>query len=257
MLFRSGLPLIDQIQNLHPEVKVSFLGPSQLESPSLLDLINRKIPITTYEDPNELGMKFGGLLGQDVKNHIIAVYIGYADHFGHFMGPESKEYTQAIHGINQILQMMSNHPKVRRGNTIIGVTSDHGQVQIDHSISKWMTRPEWREYREKGITLASSGRVIHAYCEEDKLDNSKDLLYEFANGKGLVIDQSESMKLSGGSDRFKHRYAQYSMIMEDGYLFDVPESVQFGEDDERLHGQHGSLTEKELYVPVGIFGGNG
>ncbi|KKK80061.1 hypothetical protein LCGC14_2827240 [marine sediment metagenome] len=95
--FVTGLPLIDQVQNSYPEVKVSFLGPSQLESPSLLDLINRKIPVTTYEDPNEMGKKFGQLLGQDAKNHIIAVYIGYADHFGHVMGPESKEYTEAIH----------------------------------------------------------------------------------------------------------------------------------------------------------------
>jgi hypothetical protein len=254
--FVSGLPLIDQIQQTHPEVKVSFLGPSQLESPSLLDLINRTVEVSTYEEPDEMGMKFGQLLGEEVKNHVIAVYIGYADHFGHYMGPESKEYADAIQGIDQTLQMMGSHPKVQNGSTIIGMTSDHGQVQVNHSISKWMTRPEWKEYRERGITLSSSGRVIHAYCKEDQMDNSRTLLDEFADGKGLVVDQEESMKLSGGSDRFKHRYAQYSMIMEDGYLFDVPEIVQFGE-EARLRGQHGSLTEKELFVPVGIFGGNG
>ncbi|OLS19320.1 MAG: hypothetical protein HeimC2_41560 [Candidatus Heimdallarchaeota archaeon LC_2] len=253
--FVTGLPLIDQVQNSYPEVKVSFLGPSQLESPSLLDLINRKIPVTTYEDPNEMGKKFGQLLGQDAKNHIIAVYIGYADHFGHVMGPESKEYTEAIHGINQTVQMMKNHPKVVNGSTIVGMTSDHGQVQINHSISKWMNRLEWREYKEKRITLATSGRVIHAYCEENQMDNSKMLLEEFADGKGLVIDQAESMKLSGGGDGYRHRYAQFSMLMQDGYLFDIPEIVQLGE-EMRLHGQHGSLTDKELFVPVGIFGGN-
>lgn len=254
--FVTGLPLIDQVQNSHPEVKVSFLGPSQLESPSLLDLINRKIPVTTYDEPNEMGMKFGALLGEEVKHHIIAVYIGYADHFGHVMGPESKEYAEAVHGINQTVQMMQNHPKVANGGTIIGMTSDHGQVQVDHSISKWMTRSEWRDYKEKGITLATSGRVIHAYCKDDQLDNSKMLLEEFVDGKGMVVDQAESMNLSGGGDSFKHRYAQFSMLTQDGYLFDVPEVVQLGE-EMRLHGQHGSLTDKELFVPVGIFGGNG
>ncbi|MHA2028615.1 MAG: alkaline phosphatase family protein [Candidatus Kariarchaeaceae archaeon] len=251
----TGKPIIDRV-NEATNFPVTFIGPSEYQGdPNLLDIINYSIPVSIYENPFEAGSKLVEALNQDHSNQLIAVYVPYADYAGHGYGPESEQYTQAIRGIEQGIQMIIQHPKVQNGSTIVAMTSDHGQSQVDHSISKWMDRNTAESHQKNGIHLSTSGRVLHAYCREDKIDQGAALLNQFADNKGLVIDKKEALSLAGGVNDYSARIGDHLMLMEDGYLFDIPEEVVFGQEI-KLHGQHGSLSDKELYVPVGIFGGN-
>jgi hypothetical protein len=251
----NGKPIIDRIHEA-TDFPVTFVGPSEYQGqPNLIDLINHSIPLSTYEAPVQAVQKTVQALNQDLKNQLISVYIPYADYAGHAYGPESSQYADAIRGIEQAIAMISQHPKVKNGSTLIALTSDHGQSQVDHGISHWMDRKTWKEHKENGLVFSSSGRVIHGYFDKEKLDIGKEVLEEFADNKGLVINKSEAIELVGGNNLHHERIGDHLMIMEDKYLYDVPEVVLFG-NDMRLNGQHGSLTEKELFVPVGIFGGN-
>lgn len=252
--FVEGKPIMDHLAADLNDLKTTFIAPDQLVSPSLLDLINHTITPSTYTNPIEGGMLLANALSQDVKNQVTAVYVGYADYFGHAKGPESAEYGQAIAGIDQMIGFLLNHPKMKDGSTLGILTSDHGQVQIDHSKSYWQTREEWKIQKDRGINLSTSGRTLHAFTNSEKLDDARALLETYADGMGHIISRDEAMKLSGGSTKYAHRTGGLSLVLADSYLYDIPEVVQFG-DAVRMHGQHGSLTEKELFVPVGIFGG--
>lgn len=232
-----------------------FIAPDQLGDPSLLDLIIPQMPLLTYTDV-ESGIKSIMQLLQG-GNPFNGFYYPFADHLGHHHGPESKEYAEAIGGLDIVIQNLLQIPSVKSGDTAIFVTSDHGQSQIDHSISHWMTRDKWQLYRDQGVTLSTSGRTIHAYCDESARDRGKAILERLAGSRGVVIDNKVAMEMAGSKyagHKFAIRMGDFVMIMEDGYLHDVPERVVL-EDETRLHGQHGSLTSKELFVPVGIFGG--
>ncbi|MHA2503528.1 MAG: alkaline phosphatase family protein [Candidatus Kariarchaeaceae archaeon] len=252
----NGDPLIEVI-NQKTAAEVTFFTPAQLVSPGLDDVIIPNLERSDYTSPEEAIGKVMHQLSQE-SQQIVALYLPYADHFGHQYGPDSEAYVKAVRGIEQIIGAILQHPKVTNGSTAVALTSDHGQSQINHDISKWLTREEAAGYSAKGVELSTSGRVLHAYCREDTIDTGRDVLETLANGRGLVIDQDTAIDLAGGhdSDQIRGRMGDYLLVMEDGYLVDVPEVVQYGE-DVRLHGQHGSLTAKELYVPVGLFGGSG
>ena len=251
--FVAGDPIVDKI---YKDVPTTFLSPVQLESPGLADIIIHSAPRTEYEDPMDAGLKLGAALNQSLPNQIISLYIGYADHFGHHMGPMSMEYEQAIKGINHSLDLVTQNPKITSGDTIVVVTADHGQVQLDHSISNWMTRNEVADLAKQGIQLSTSGRSIHAYCRQEKLDRTRAFLENMAGDRGTIITKEQAIAFAGGNLKFEKRFSDLTLLFADNYIYDVPEVVQLGEEG-RLLGQHGSLTAKELFVPVGIFGGNG
>jgi predicted AlkP superfamily pyrophosphatase or phosphodiesterase len=250
----NGIPVLDRITETL-DFPVTFIAPNEYSGePNLIDLINHNISIHTYKDPTETVEMIFNNLNQDHQNQMIAVYLPYGDYAAHLYGPESNQYIQSIRAIEMGINSILHHPKVKDGSTIVAMTSDHGQSQVDHSISKWMDRETWNKHKEQGILLSTSGRVIHAYCKND-LAGGKELLTEMASNQGLVIDTDEALRLAGGSTQFGNRFGDYLLLMENNFLYDVPEVVKFGEGPDKLHGQHGSLSEQELFVPVGIFGG--
>ncbi len=245
----AGKPIIDDL--LEVNFPVSFISSDYVKSPGLLDVINPSFEPSLYGEVEDGAKQIVHELNKPDKNRLIAFYYPYSDHYGHIYGPESEAYEKSIRGVEHIVHQLLEHPKVKDGSTAIVVTADHGQSQIDQDISRYMDWNRWQHHRDNGVTLSSSGRVLHAYSNGD--EKGKDLLEKLADGRGLVIDNECAMELAGGNLEFKQRMGDYVMIMEDGYLHDVPEIVKFDEGDERLNGQHGSLTKQELFVPVGIF----
>ncbi|MDH5402048.1 MAG: alkaline phosphatase family protein [Candidatus Heimdallarchaeota archaeon] len=251
--FVSGDPLIDIITAPENQITGTFLAPNMPYNPNLIDLINPNLQSIQYTDYADAGKQLLSQLDQDGRQ-LIAIYLGDADIAGHGYGPDSAYYKGAVQGIERLVSTVTQHPKFKDGSTIGALTADHGQVQVNHEVSQWMDWETWRSIRNEGVTLSTSGRVLHAYCEPRALDKGRMKLEELANSRGYVIDKKDAISMSGGNDTFEMRYGDFMMIMEDGYLADIPEIVPLG-DPMHLHGQHGSLTPKELFVPIGLFGG--
>lgn len=253
--FVEGTSIPKMILDLE-DVKLTFLKPVQQGDEGLITLIADEVPMTDYETPMELGMKLLGQLNADIAEQFIAVYIGYADYFGHSHGPKSEEYVGAIKGVEQALGLLLSQQKIINGRTLIVLTSDHGQSQINHDISKWMERLEWEQYTKAGFELSTSGRTIHLFCKNNDLRGGRELLEAIGGENGHVITGREALALLGDDKGdWKDRIGDFVLLYEDGFIHDIPESVKFGDYEGKLLGQHGSLTKEELYVPVGIWGG--
>jgi hypothetical protein len=232
--------------------KLTFLVPKQQKRDGLLKLIAGKAPLVDYETSEELVQKLLENLNDD-SNGVIGAYIGTADYMGHIHGPSSQEYVSAISGIEQLIQLLLSQPIVISGDTLIILTSDHGQVDIDHEISKYFSYDDVKQLQKQGITLSTTGRVIHVYAKDPQI-NIEEKLKEIVDDKALVISSHEALELFGGPEtKFKERIGDYLIICQDKYIFDVPEVIKYDLLDIKLKGQHGSLTKEELFVPVGIW----
>ena len=250
--FVEGQPITDIIDKEH-FLPIRFFVPSQQEREGLITLIAEKTEITKYSTAEQL---LGGVisaLSDGAPQQFIAAYIGWADYFGHEEGPESKEYTQAIRGIEQVLSTIIGHPKVKNGSTLVILTSDHGQSQVDHSISRWLSKDEVKKYADEGVVLSTSGRVLHCYTQN--IERGREILEELAAGRGVVISQKEALELIGDGGRWGERMGDLLLLMDDHYLVDVPEVVKLEGHKDKLIGQHGSVCIEEMFVPIGIWGG--
>jgi len=252
--FVKGTPITDFIYG-KDYIPMKFFVPSQQGREGLITLIAEKTVITPYDTPEQL---LGGVissLSEGKPQQFIAAYIGYADYFGHEEGPDSKEYTEAIRGIEQIIQTIIEHPKVKQGNTLVLMTSDHGQSQIDHSISRWLTRDEVKQLEDQGIRLGTSGRALHCYTSD--IEAAKKYLEETSEGRGIVISKEEALGLIGDTEgTWSERMGDLVFIMDDHYLLDVPEVVKLEGHKDKLLGQHGGLSVDETFIPIGVWGGN-
>ncbi len=251
--FVEGTPITDIIYGEH-FMPIRFFVPSQQEREGLITLIAERTEITPYETAEQL---LGGLissLSDGKEQQFIAAYIGWADYFGHEEGPESRQYAEAIRGIEQVIATVIDHPKVKNGSTLVIMTSDHGQSQVDHSISRWLTSEEVRAFAEEGVLLSTSGRVLHCYTED--LSRGREVLEELADGRGVVLSQEEALGLIGDGGSWGRRMGDLVLLMDDHYLIDVPEVVKLEGHKERLLGQHGSTCVEEMFVPIGIWGGS-
>ncbi|XP_054157985.1 glycerophosphocholine cholinephosphodiesterase ENPP6-like [Oppia nitens] len=67
------------------------------------------------------------------KHRLALLYHEYVDHIGHSWGPETINVTNAVIGIDQILQELYDEIKVRKLDNELNVVivSDHGMVQVD------------------------------------------------------------------------------------------------------------------------------
>ncbi len=244
----NGSALIDLIKD---KFNTTFISP-HMPRPNLLNIIAPNQKIHEYETIEQaVTNAFKGLNSTTSDTgSLVALYYPLPDHYGHHYSPESPQYAEAIRGAEKIINAMLQHPSIKNQDTAVFLISDHGQSRIDHDISRWMDREQWNYHKNRGFLLGTSGRTIHLYT--DKIDEGRELMEKLADDRGYVIDNKLAMELAGGDKKFTQRIAQFHMIMEENYIHDIPEIVPF-EQETRLHGQHGSLTEKEIAVPFAIF----
>ncbi len=243
----NGVPLPVKIAD---KFSVKILMPSQLPPEGLPDIIGQGTDRITYDDLADALQKAVGVIR--TGSSFLGIYLGMADHLGHRHGPASNEYVHAIRAIDHFVEGLVN--ALKGTSTLILLTSDHGQSQLDLERCRFMTRKEWANHKAQGVTLGTSGRVIHAYSDDP--DKSQKILEQMADGKGLILSGKEALSLMGAEtcgERFIRRVGTHVLLFKDGYIHDVPEVVELEHYDTPHKGQHGSLSTKEMFVPVGIW----
>lgn len=243
----TGTPLPVQIAD---KFSVKILIPAQLPPEGLPDIIGQGAERLPYNDLEGALQTAVGVIRNGPA--FLGIYLGMADHLGHRHGPESNEYVHAIRAIDQFVKNLVN--SLAGTSTLILLTSDHGQSQLDLNQCRFMTRKEWTEHKARGVTLGTSGRVIHAYSDDPDL--SLNVLEQMADGRGMVLTGKEALELMGSKgcgEDFLKRVGTHMLMFEDGYIHDVPEVVELEHYDTPHKGQHGSLSTKEMFVPVGIW----
>lgn len=240
-------------------------------------LLSEKIPCTTIVKGEYVGREFSKILGNQEKGVSISPFSGGAKELGasisrairespngsfisayydgvdsvsHSKGPDSPE---ALAKTKKIFRSLKNSLEgIKDENVRFVITADHGQVPVFREKSRL-----WYEQDEKLLSLLSSppagdNRAIYLYPKEGKEDSLRKHLENsgFFRENFAIFPSKELLEggLFGPVPKANRkgllgRIGEFTLISRN--------SSQLGHSEKgRLLGNHGSLTEDELFVPL-------
>jgi predicted AlkP superfamily pyrophosphatase or phosphodiesterase len=184
------------------------------------------------------------------------------DQAGHEYGPEAPQYLRAIELCDKKIGMFMNLAKKSSDETVIIVTSDHGQTVIHKKVSLKDVSLEKIGYKISEISHHPIGREVRIIVYNKRRDNmalatfvtrhmqlwlhnTNDVpqiinFLRSIKGVDIVATKDECSKL-----HLKHdRLSDITLILKKDYGFDTNEWA----------GDHGGLNEEDINVPLVIWG---
>ncbi|MFW9990519.1 MAG: alkaline phosphatase family protein [Candidatus Odinarchaeota archaeon] len=234
----------------------------------------------TTDQPNEHFLGRGSVLTafalvnrliqkhEEGKKTFVNVYLGEIDHACHDYGPVSEmvqlELEHFIRGFSWLLKQVSS----ANSRVFFTITADHGQATISPQPEDTIILKPEEFVNAKRVF--KSGRTIQFHARDSCQDELYDELQEQFAGKGLVITGNTILELTGAftnsktinasfKNKILSRMGDHLVLLAGGYNAEMEreKTDKAGKKhllEFRFNGQHGSLTEKELVVPL-IAGG--
>ncbi|MFW5953518.1 MAG: alkaline phosphatase family protein, partial [Candidatus Natronoplasma sp.] len=185
------------------------------------------------------------------KRKYIKAYWNGFDKIAHEEGvnsiPASKEF------VDISLQLRDLIENVKDSDTTLIITSDHGFIDSDREKS---VRLEDHPILQECLTLPLCGdhRSVFCYVRPSKKDEFKGYWEENLSDVSHLCRSEKMIEenyfgLFEPDPRLYHRVGDYTLIMKENYVFHdtIP-----GENEHFEIGNHGGVSEKEMYVPLSI-----
>jgi predicted AlkP superfamily pyrophosphatase or phosphodiesterase len=185
-------------------------------------------------------------------------YYDKIDSVSHDYGPASAHTAAEIDAFMTVLERQFMDQVKPRGRTLLLLTADHGQSEVDPRTTVYLNRAfpgieqHFRTGR-KGRSLVPGGscRDMFLYVKDEELGEVETLLTDGLAGIADVV-RTESLIDQGYfgpevSDTFRARAGNLVILPARG------ESVWWYEKDrfeQRFYGHHGGLTPQEMEIPL-------
>ncbi|HDI31686.1 MAG: hypothetical protein DRJ41_02005 [Thermoprotei archaeon] len=215
-----------------------------------------------YIGLSDLMVNLKKLLKKLKEPSYIWVYWNLLDSISHIYGPLAEEVRTELSLIlygfkNEIIKRLK---KKLLKNTILVLTSDHGQTYIDPSNTVYIS--SFQKIRGniklgkngKRILPGGSPRDLFLYIKESKVDDVMSFLLDKLEDKALIMKSEEAIRqglFGRGSIRkgFKERIGEILILPLKNHL--VWYRRRRG-DDLKDPGYHGGLSREEMLVPLFI-----
>ncbi len=243
-------------------------------------LLSEKIPCTTIVKKEYVGREFSKILGnqdegvstvpfsgcakdlgdqisraikESPKQAFISAYYDGVDSESHLKGPYSPEALAKVRKIfHSLKSALSNIGK----ETFVAITADHGQVPVFREKNRLFYRKDEKLASLLSSPPAGDNRAVYLYPKEGYGDSlGKHLSRSEFFSQNFAVFRSKELVDGGlfGPVLKKNRRELYARVGEFALL--SRNSSQLGHTEKgRLLGNHGSLTEEEIFVPL-IAGG--
>ena len=197
----------------------------------------------------EMGAKISRGIRESSKQAFISAYYDGVDSVSHSKGPNSPE---ALAKARKIFRSLKNALSNAGKETFVAITADHGQVPVFREKNRL-----WYRKDEKLASLlsgppAGDNRAVYLYPKEGNEDAlGKHLLRSEFFSRNFAVFRSEELVDGGlfGPVPKENRKELSARVGEFALL--SRNSSQLGHTEKgRLLGNHGSLTEDELFVPL-------
>jgi predicted AlkP superfamily pyrophosphatase or phosphodiesterase len=209
------------------------------------------IPLA-YTNFNEFIQKIKDGIEIDNNRKYIWAYWPMLDSLSHEFGTNSKEADLHFREIDKAIEDLSNW--LENKNTTILLTADHGLIDTRDE-NKRILLEDYPEFQDM-LTLPLTGEPRVAYCYV-KADRVKDFenhvnsvfkdFCEIFKSKDLIDDNY--FGLYDPNPKLKDRVGDYTLIMKDNYII---KDLILGETHRVFIGNHGGLSDEELFVPLVI-----
>jgi len=191
------------------------------------------------------------------RKKYINLYYGNLDTVGHHCGPDSKDFNKELLMILNSLKDFSVKIKKANRKTLVLITADHGQKQIDLSKAQYINLlfPEIISYLKVNkngapIVLAGSPRDMFLYVKDKFLEKTKSIL-EHGLKDAFVIKTDDLIKQKFfGEKRISGTLRQR---LGNLVIFPTKNNGIWWYQKERFElsykGHHGGLLPEEVEIP--------
>ncbi len=216
--------------------------------------------VLPYGAASDLTVSLRRLIERSSRRNFFYAYWSYVDTIEHVYGPNTDEAEVEASLISHAFQegFLAKLSKDAARRTMILVTADHGQVQVDPEKTVYMNR--WKklvnalERSPSGEVIPPWGSARDAYLkvEGSKLDATRKYLEQKLKGTASVLTTEEGIEqglfgINKPSRRFRRRIGNL-MILPHGtktVWYRYPRG-----DPLNLRGHHGGLTVDEMTIPL-------
>jgi hypothetical protein len=180
-------------------------------------------------------------------------YFEFIDTIGHYRGVNHQEFHDMVDVVMNTMESILI-PALKGTDTLLILTADHGQVEIDPQTTFYLNReipdliPMIRIGADgKPLIPAGSARDVFLYVNEGQVDAAYKLVSEAFGERGEVhrtADLIDQGFFGEPSDRLRERMADLVVLPYAG------ESVYWyeqGKYEQTFSGHHGGLTAEELH----------
>jgi len=219
---------------------------------SIYELIEQKnnevltheiFPKFKQEDHDTIGKQVDTCLDiiSDKNNHFVYMYWDQVDSKLHDFGTTSKEVKDEI---NQVNQAMEHLFKSVDEDTLIIVTSDHGQIDIEPvPIFEYKELTDMLEQKP-----AIEARATAFYVKDEYMDKFPEVFNDLFRDKFVLYNSNDliDMKLFGKGKphpRFREYLGDYFSIAIDKYAFHLAGKTPH-------KATHAGLTKDEMLIPL-------
>ena len=234
-----------QYNFLASDIAMSGLSHLMLESHSVVSFRNL---VDGFE-------KLKILLKRNEKMYI-HFYIGDIDDISHIYGPDSEGCENTLDVLNYIFKkFLKSFEKDIAKNTILAITADHGQNQLLEENKIFFKKEEIESYSKFLKTnMGKSGRVLHFYVKDDKIDEFKEIISEKLGESALILTKFDDLTPLFSSktnyNRLFERLGNLIIIFKPSYSSEKEYENEKEEPIEfKMKGTHGSLSQDELLIP--------
>ncbi|GAC1566095.1 MAG: alkaline phosphatase family protein [Ktedonobacteraceae bacterium] len=178
----------------------------------------------------------------------------------HTYGPNSREFEQVVdHLFTTFEKHLSALLGDKKGRTLILMTADHGQIEVDADKTCYLNRriPGIEGYlrtnrRGKLLVPAGSARDMFLYVKQERLDEAITLLQHHLEGVARVCRVQEFID----QGFFGTAQPSHEFMARVGNVLILPEACEtawwyeYGKFGMHFAGHHGGLTPAEMEIPL-------
>ncbi len=188
------------------------------------------------------------------------LYFDRIDALAHLCGPDSPQIEAEIDTFLVTLERLFLS-RIGGGDTLVLLTADHGEVEIDPATTIYLNRdPDFRGIERtfkadrlgRPLVPAGAPRDFFLYVRDEALDEAQDFLARRLEGRAVVYRTADLI----ASGFFGAQLPAEPFLGRAGNLVILPyrgESVWWyekGRFEQIFSGHHGGLTREEMEIPL-------
>lgn len=213
----------------------------------LVDKGAKKFP---FSNLNGFFRQINKSLNTDNNKKYILAYWAKLDSLCHEKGTDSKEAKKHLDELDKKVKFLAK--SLKNKNTVIIISADHGLIDTKekNKIIELKNHPRFVE--TLAMPLSGEPRVVYCYVKPLKIKEFKNYVKtEFKNAceiyKSDDLVKSNYFGLFEPNERLKDRIGDYVLIMKENYIM---KDLVLGEDQNIFIGNHGGVSEEEMFVPL-------
>lgn len=202
-----------------------------------------------YHTLTDMAQKMREVITNSHNKKFICAYWPDFDAYSHSYGTESVETLQHFETLNA--HMTSFVESIKKTNTMVLITSDHGLIDVDES--QIIRLKEHQDLAQTLVLpLCGEPRAVYCYVHPERVSVFEKYVKEQLSAyctvhKARTLIEKNYFGLFEPNPSLYDRIGDYVLIMKENYVL---KDTVVGEKEYSLKAYHGGMSREEMYVPL-------